>query len=94
MTLSHCHLIRRCEVPGWSSGKQQEGYLALLPSGEIAASAPVPGELWIVDPTGDSPPRLLRSNLPGLTAIALLPDGDLLGSLTWAHKLVRIDIEE
>ena len=86
--------VRRLDVPGWSSGKQQEGYLALLPSGEIAASAPAPGELWIVDPSGDSPPRLLRSNLPGLTAIALLPDGDILGSLTWAHKLVRIDIEE
>ena len=86
--------MRRLEVPGWSSGKQQEGYLALLPSGELAASAPFPGELWIVDPGGNSPPRLLRSDLPGLTAIALLPNGNLLGSLTWAHRLVRIDIEE
>jgi hypothetical protein len=86
--------VRRLEVPGWSSGKQQEGYLALLPSGKLAASAPSPGELWVVDPTGDSPPRLLRGGLPGLTAITLMPDGDLLGSLTWAHKLVRIDIGE
>ncbi len=86
--------VRRLEVPGWSSAKQQEGYLALLPSGELAASAPFPGELWIVDPNGTSPPRLLRSNLPGITAIALLPDGNLLGSLTWAHRLVKINLED
>jgi hypothetical protein len=86
--------VRRLEVPGWNNGKQQEGYLALLPSGELAASAPFPGELWIVDPSGDSPPRLLRANLPGLTAITLLPDGNLLGSLTWDHQLVRIDLED
>jgi len=86
--------VRRLEIPGWSSGKQQEGYLALLPSGDLAASAHDPGELWVVDPNGDSPPRLLASDLPGLTAIVLLPDGELLGSLTWAHRLVRIDLEE
>ena len=86
--------VRRLQIPGWSSGKQQEGYLALLPSGDLAASAPDPGEVWIVDPSGDSPPRLLSSDLPGLTAITLLPDGNLLGSLTWAHKLVRIDLED
>jgi hypothetical protein len=86
--------VRRLEIPGWSSGKQQEGYLALLPSGDLAASAHDPGELWVVDPIGDSPPRLLASDIPGLTAIVLLPDGELLGSLTWANRLVRIDIEE
>jgi len=86
-------VVRNLEVPGWSSGRQQEGYLALLPSGELAASAPYPGELWAVDPTGQSPPRLVRAGLPGLTAIALQPDGRLLGSLTWEHRLVRIELE-
>ena len=85
--------VRQLEVPGWNIGKQQEGYLALLPSGELAASAPFPGELWIVDPSGNSPPRLLRSGLPGLTAITLLPDGNLLGSLTWDHQLVKVSLE-
>jgi YYY domain-containing protein len=87
-------IVRTLEVPGWSSGRQQEGYLALLPSGELAASAPYPGELWAVDPAGQTPPRLVRSGLPGLTAIALQPDGQLLGSLTWEHRLVRISLED
>ena len=87
-------IVRTLEVPGWSSGRQQEGYLALLPSGELAASAPYPGELWAVDPAGQTPPRLVRSGLPGLTAIALQPDGQLLGSLSWEHRLVRISIED
>ena len=87
-------VVRSLEVPGWKSGRQQEGYLALLPSGELAASAPYLGELWAVDPAGHDPPRLVRTGLPGLTAIALQPDGQLLGSLTWEHRLVRIELEE
>ena len=43
-------VVRRLEIPGWSSGEQQEAYLAVLPSGDIAATAPKTGELWIVDP--------------------------------------------
>ncbi len=57
--------VRRLEVPGWSGGEQQEAYLAVLPSGDIAATAPKTGEVWIVDPTGDNPARLLRNGLPG-----------------------------
>jgi sugar lactone lactonase YvrE len=86
-------IVRTLEVPGWSSGRQQEGYLAMLPSGELAASAPHPGELWALDPSGHYPPRMIHAGLPGLTAIALRPDGQLLGSLTWEHRLVRIVLE-
>jgi hypothetical protein len=87
-------VVRRIEVPGWSSGEQQEGYLALLPSGELAASAPEPGEIWTIDPSGATPPRLLRGGLPGVTGLALRPDGTLLASLTWEHRLVRVPLEE
>ncbi len=87
-------VVRRLEVPGWSSGEQQEAYLAVLPSGDIAATAPKPGELWIVDPTGGNPARLLRDGLPGVTAVALLPDGNLLVSLTWEHRLERIPLDD
>ncbi len=86
-------MIRNLEVPGWSSGQQQEGYLALLPSGELAASAPEPGEIWLVDPTGVEPARLLQGGLEGVTALALLPDGQLLASLTWQDRLVLVPIE-
>ncbi len=86
-------VVRNLEVPGWSSHRQQEGYLALLPSGELAASAPYPGELWALDITGNNPPRLIHAGFPGLTAISLQPDGQLLGSLTWEHRLVRIPLE-
>jgi sugar lactone lactonase YvrE len=87
-------IVRRLEIPGWSSREQQEGHLALLPSGDLLASAPQPGELWIADPTGATAPRLFRADLPGITAIAIRPDGDLLASLTWEHRLVSIDLEE
>jgi len=87
-------IVRTLDVPGWSSHRQQEGYLALLPSGQLAASAPYPGELWALDPAGQRPPRLIRPGLPGLTAIALQPDGTLLGSLTWERRLVRIVVED
>ncbi len=85
-------VVRRLEVPGWSSGEQQEAYLTVLPSGDLAVTAPRAGELWIVDPTGDDPARLLRTGLPGVTAVALLPDGNLLVSLTWEHRLERVPI--
>lgn len=86
-------VVRRLEVPGWQSRDQQEGYLAALPSGELAATAPATGELWIVDPNGDALPRLLRSGLPGATGIAPLPSGELLISLTWENRLVRVPLE-
>jgi hypothetical protein len=83
-------VVRRLEVPGWSSREQQEGYLAALPSGGLVASAPAPGELWQLDPTGAEPPRLLRGGLPGVTGIARLPSGELLVSLTWENRLVKV----
>jgi sugar lactone lactonase YvrE len=83
-------VVRRLEVPGWSGGDQQEAYLAALPSGQIAATAPATGEIWLVDPTGQEPARLLRDGLPGVTAIALMPDGGLLVSQTWENHLTRI----
>jgi hypothetical protein len=86
--------VRRLEVPGWRRLEQQEGYLALLPSGRLAATSPDTAELWSLDPAGESPPRLLRGDLPGVTAISLLPDGNLLASLTWEHRLVKIEVRE
>jgi hypothetical protein len=87
-------VVRRVEIPGWDGGDQQEGHLALLPSGELAASAPGPGEIWIADPSGREAPRRLRSGLPGVTAIAVRRDGTLMASLTWEHRLVRVPLEE
>lgn len=84
---------RRIELRCWDIGDQQEGYLALLPSGELVASSPHYGELWIFDPSGKDTQRLLLDNLPGVTAIALMPDGNLLASLTWAHRLVKLPLE-
>ncbi len=86
-------IVRRIEVPGWNDRQQQEGYLALLPSGDLAASAPGPGELWLIDPTGSRVPHLLRDDLPGVTGLTLLPDGQLLAALTWEHRLVKIEID-
>jgi YYY domain-containing protein len=87
-------VVRRIELPCWGSRDQQEGYLALLPSGNLVASCPANGELWIVDPTGERQPRLVQDDLPGITAIALTPVGDLLASLTWQHRLVRVPVED
>jgi sugar lactone lactonase YvrE len=87
-------VVRRIELPCWGSRDQQEGYLTLLPSGNLVASSPAIGELWIVDPTGERQPRLVEDGLPGITAIALTPAGDLLASLTWEHRLVRVPIED
>jgi len=83
-------VVRRLSVPGWSGGKQQEGYLLTLPSGELLATAPDPGELWLLDPSGSKPSRKVREGLRGLTSIARWPDGALIGSLTWESRLVRI----
>jgi hypothetical protein len=82
----------RLIVPGWEGGEQQEGYLALLPSGELLASAPGPGELWRLDPEGIEPARRLI-DLPGVCGIAVLPDGDVLASQITEHRLVRVPIE-
>jgi YYY domain-containing protein len=87
-------VVRRIELRCWNTGDQQEGYLAALPSGELVASSPYYGELWIVDPSGEEPQRLLQDGLDGITAIALTPGGDLLASLTWSHRLVRVPMEE
>jgi len=86
-------LARRIELRCWNTRDQQEGYLALLPSGNIVASSPHFGELWIVDPTEEEPQRLLQDGLPGVTAVALTPLGDLIASLTWEHRLVRVPVE-
>jgi YYY domain-containing protein len=85
---------RRIELRCWNTHDQQEGYLALLPSGNLVASSPHYGELWIVDPTEEEPQRLLQDDLPGVTAVALTPDGGLIASLTWEHRLVRVPLEE
>jgi len=87
-------VARRIELRCWNTLDQQEGYLALLPSGELVASSPHYGELWIVDPTEEEPQRLLQDGLPGVTAVALTPDGDLIASLTWDHRLVRVPVED
>jgi len=86
-------VVRTVDVPGWSNGHQQEGYLALLPSGELAASAPEPGEIWLVDPAGVDPPELLQDGLEGITDLALLPDGRLLASLTWQNRMILIPLD-
>ncbi|MDH3815422.1 MAG: NHL repeat-containing protein, partial [Acidobacteriota bacterium] len=87
-------VVRRIELRCWNTRDQQEGYLALLPSGNIVASSPHFGELWIVDPTEEEPQRLLQDGLPGVTSIALTPAGDLIASLTWEHRLVRVPLDE
>ncbi len=87
-------VVRRLDVPGWSNGDQQEAYLAVLPSGMLAATAPSTGEVWHVDPTGQTPARLLRDGLPGVTAVALMPDGSLVASQTWENHLVTIPLDE
>ena len=87
-------VARRIELRCWNTRDQQEGYLALLPSGNIVASSPQFGELWIVDPTEEEPQRLLQDGLPGVTAVALTPSGDLIASLTWENRLVRVPVVE
>jgi hypothetical protein len=86
--------VRSIDVPGWSSGEQQEGYLVTLPSGQIAASAPKPGEIWALDPSAAAAPRLLRDGVQGVTDMAVRSDGRLLASLTWDHRLIRIDLDD
>jgi sugar lactone lactonase YvrE len=85
--------VRRIEIPGWESREQQEAYLAVLPTGMLAASAPLTGEIWLVDPTGQTPVRMLMDGLPGVTGLALRPDGMLLASQTWKNRLVTIPTE-
>ncbi len=86
--------VRRLQVPGWQSGEQQESYLAMLPSGELLASAPFTGELWRIDPSGERDPVRVPMDLPGVTGIAVLPDGRVLASQTFEHRLVQVDIDE
>jgi sugar lactone lactonase YvrE len=91
---SNGEVARRIELRCWDTRDQQEGYLALLPSGDLVASSPHYGELWIVDPTEEKEQRLLQDGLPGVTAVALTTAGDLIASLTWDHRLVRVPLEE
>jgi YYY domain-containing protein len=85
--------VRRLEMPGWQSGDQQEGYLAVAPGGGILASAPAAGELWLLDPSGATPPRRVAEDLPGVTGFAALQDGRIIASRTWDNELVRLRIE-
>jgi hypothetical protein len=85
--------VRRLEMPGWQSGDQQEGYLASAPGGGVLASAPVTGELWLLDSTGASPARRVAEGLPGVTGFAVLEDGGVIASQTWASTLVRLRVE-
>ena len=84
--------VRRLQVPGWRTGDQQEGYLAVLPSGDLLASAPTPGELWRLDPSGAREPLRLPATLTGVTGLAVLPDGDVLAAQSTEHRLVRVAI--
>jgi len=85
-------VVRRLPVPGWRGGEQQEGYLVALPSGELVASAPSPGELWRLDPQGSKPPVQVEIRLTGVTGIAVLPDGNLLAAQTFENRIVRVDL--
>lgn len=78
------------DMPGWAGGEQQEGYVAMLPDGDLLASAPAAGELWRLDPTGTRPSRLVRGDLVGLTGLAVGPGGRVLGALTWQDRLVDL----
>ncbi|NOZ95444.1 MAG: hypothetical protein GXP47_12015, partial [Acidobacteria bacterium] len=86
--------VRTLQMPGWSDGSQQEGYLLELGPHRLLASAPGPGELWLLDPAGKHDAVRLATKLPSITAMALLPDGRLLASETFENRLVRIPIEE
>jgi hypothetical protein len=88
------NLVRRLPVPGWEGGSQQEGYLVTLPSGELLASAPERHELWRLDPTGARAPVRVRDDLPGVTGLALSPDGDVIATQTWEDRLLRLQIDE
>jgi YYY domain-containing protein len=77
-------------VPGWQEGTQQEGYLLALSSGELLASAPAPGELWLVDPASPTAPRLYKDQLVGATSMARLSNGQLVLALTFQNRVVRL----
>jgi len=84
--------VRTLQMPGWAGGDQQEGYLLKLDPSRLLASAPSPGELWLLDPSGDRKPVRLAGGLPSLTAMALLPGGQILGAETFENRLVRIPV--
>ena len=86
--------VRSLPVPGWEAGSQQEGYLLTVPSGELLASAPQVDQLWLLDPSGDRPPRLLRGGLPGVTGLTLLPDGQALVTLARQNRLMTIRLDQ
>jgi hypothetical protein len=84
--------IATATLAAWSEPDAQEAYLAARGDGSLLASAPGPGELWLVDPWSDDPPRRLVSGLEGLTGVAVLADGSAIGALTWEHRLVRLRV--
>jgi len=86
--------VRRLEVPGWSEGQQQEGYLVVGADGRLLASAPRPGEVWAIDPAGRLAPRRVRTGLPGVTAMAVLPGGEIVAAETAESRLVHFRLSE
>ncbi len=81
---------RTLPVPGWRSGDQQEGYVVRLPSGDLLASAPGPGELWRLDPSGGREPERVATGLDGVTGLAVVAEGRVLAALTWQHRIERV----
>jgi hypothetical protein len=84
--------VRRLPMPGWEKGRQQEGYLLSLPSGKLLASAPADGELWRLDPAGGDP-ELMPVTVPGVSAIEILPGGEIIVARTPYHHLVKLRID-
>jgi sugar lactone lactonase YvrE len=80
------------EVPSWRGGKEVEAYLATLPDGRLAASSPEAGRLWLVDPGGEARPKELADGLQGASGVGILPDGTVVVSLTWGHRLARVPL--
>ncbi len=81
---------RTLPVPGWQGGDQQEGYVVRLPSGDLLVSAPGPGELWRLDPSGKREPVRVSTGLDGVTGLAVVAEGRVLAALTWQHRIERV----
>jgi len=86
----HGTVERTLEVPGWQGGEQQEGYVVRMPSGDLLVSAPGPGELWRLDPSGGREPVRVAAGLPGVTGLAMVGPTRVLAALTWQHRIERV----